>query len=653
MSRLLAVAARELRERWLLFPAGLVLGFFPLALPAFGVKREDSGFVGLFEALCLGMAAAVVIGSSMLARDAANGRLGFLFSRPVSWPAIWGGKWLAALVLVASSGLLAAVPWMTVYPPETHGGSWVRAMLDGPGTVFCLMLIVLVVGLANFAATAFRSRSSWVVLDLVLLLTGLWAVRRWVAPLWLYGILGGDVWSSALAPLPLALGLLVGSAAQVAVGRTDLRRAHRVMSLGFWLVVMVAIASAAGYWRWVRSAGPADVNVHAVTRDPVGRLIHVEGSASRSGYYPHGFLIDTTNGRYVVLPGSVGERERFGAGMTFSADGRFAARLWTDDRGAALHLFDLAGETPRLREVALESGPPATWEAPVVLSPTATSVFVVHESGASLWALPSGRRMATATIPLGWRPAAARFQPDGSVRAWLIPSSGRTGATRPEAEMRVLGLAASGASKTVRFPIAGPLPPGGWGAIVPDAAGRRIVTMDGGLHLRDGGTGELRARLAEAAGRFSVLFLADGRLLAGGPSGSEPGRPGALVRAFDGAGTPLGETRLDLSPWGLAIGPEVVPGRVAVSSFRAAFLPEDTLLLDVGEGRVVDRLSGLRPAVGFWNVSSAVPEGATVPGVHFFRDSEGRVIRIDFATGERKVVAGPGAPRGERVNAGR
>jgi hypothetical protein len=652
MSKLLAVAARELRERWLLFPAGFAIGFFPLILPTFGLKWEDSGFVGLFEALCLGAAAAVVIGSSMLARDAANGRLGFLFSRPVSWPAIWGGKWLAALVLVASSGLLAAVPWMAVYPPQTHGGSWLRA-IDGPGTVFCLMLVILVVGFANLGATAFRSRSSWVVLDLALLVAVPWTVRRWVAPLWLYGILGTDVWSQALAPLPLALGLLVGSAAQVAVGRTDLGRAHRAASLGFWTVAVLTLGSASGYWRWVRSAGPAEVNVHAVTRDPGGRFIHVEGSASRSGYYPHGFLIDTTNGRYVVLPCPLGERERFGVGMTFSADGRFAALPWTDGRGAALDLFDLTGETPRMSEVALEVGPPATWDAPVVLSPTATSVFVVHESGASLFGLPSGRRVATATIPPGWRPAAARFQADGSVRAWLAPSSGGGRAARPETEMRVLELTASGTSKTVPFPIAGPLPPGGRGAIVPDDAGQRIVTMDGGLHLRDGATGELRATLAEAAGRFSVLFLADRRILAGAPNPSAPGPPGALVKAFDGAGVPLGETRLDLSPWGLAVGPEVAPGRVAVSSFRAAFLPEDTLLLDVGEGRVVDRLSGLRPAVGFWNVSSAVPAGATVPRVHFFRDGEGRVIRVDFATGDRKVVAGPGAPRGERISAGR
>ena len=36
-------------------------------------------------------------------------------------------------------------------------------------------------------------------------------------------------------------------------------------------------------------------------------------------------------------------------------------------------------------------------------------MFVAHESGASLFELPSGRRMATTTIPPGWRPAAARL----------------------------------------------------------------------------------------------------------------------------------------------------------------------------------------------------------------------------------------------------
>ena len=35
--------------------------------------------------------------------------------------------------------------------------------------------------------------------------------------------------------------------------------------------------------------------------------------------------------------------------------------------------------------------------------------------------------------------------------------------------------------------------------------------------------------------------------------------------------------------------------------------------------------------------------------MHFFL-GRGQLVRIDFSTGERKVVAGPGAPEGERLS---
>jgi hypothetical protein len=654
MSRLLAVAARELRERWLLFPAALAIGFFPLVLPAFGVKREHAPIVGAVGALLFGLAAAVVIGSSMLARDASNGRLGFLFSRPLPWGTIWGGKWLAAVVLVVATGFLAAVPWMAVYSPETHGGSWLRAMADAPGSAFFLVLLFLGIGFANFNATVLRSRSPWAAWDLLLLLGGIWASRQYVAPLWRYGILGLDGWTAALSLGPLALALLVGSVAQVAVGRTDLRRAHRALSVGFWAVVGLTLAGAAGYWHWARSVGPGDLNVHAVTRDPAGRWAYVEGSGPHSGWYPHGLLIDTASGRYVRRPEPDEDRSRYGTGLLFSADGRFGAlsRLDRDGRGAALSLFDLTGDAPHVTEVTLESSPPPTWQTSFALSPSGASVFMVHESGASLLALPSGHRLATTTIGPSWRPSAVRFLKEGAARVWLVPSSEGPGALRPRAEIRVVDLATDGSSRAVGFPIATPLDRAhSWGAIVPDADGQRIVTVDAGLHLRDGATGEPLATLAEGEGRFSVLFLEDERIVVGGgPNRAEPGPPHALIRTFDRDGMPLGEMRLDLWPGGLSVGPEVAPGRIAVSSFRAPFLSEDTLLVDVGEGRVVERLSGLRPAIGFfWDVSSAVPAGAGVTSVHFFRDVEGRVLRLDFATGDRKIVAGPGAQVGERL----
>ncbi len=651
MSKLLAVAARELRERWLLFPAALAVGFFPLILPAFGLERDVMPVVGVVSAVLLGAAAGVITGASMLARDAANGRLGFLFSRPVSWPAIWGGKWLAALALVIVSGFLAAIPWMVAFPLASvgghHGDSWLRAMLDGEGAALFLAAIVLAVGIANFGATLFRSRSPWLAADLVLLLAAFWATRRYVAPLWLFGVLRVQSgWEVVLPLAPLVIGFLAGSMAQVAVGRTDVRRAHGALSLAFWAVIGLTLVSAAAYWGWIRSAGPADVTVHAVTPGPGGRWIYVEGSAERSGYYPHGFLIDTTSGRYARLPGPSLDRSRYGMGLQFSADGRSAAVLWSGGQEAELSLFDVAGGTPRVTEVGLESSPPPTWSTAFALSPSASHVFVVHESGASLFALPSGKRVATTTIPPGWRPALVRFLAEGEVRAWLLPSADVPHA-RGRAEMRVVDLATDGRSRAATFPLAAALEPfGAWRTVVADAAGRRLLTPDGGVRLRDGATGELVATLVEGDGRLPAFFLADGRIVVGGAAGANAAKARLLV--FDRSGARLNEVPLELWPWGLSVGPEVAPGCVAVSPFRSPYLSEDTLVVDVGDGRVVERLSGLRPAIGFWMPSAPVQANAT--SVHFFRDVEGRVVRVDFATGERKVVAGRGAPAGERLS---
>ncbi len=656
MSELLAVSARELRERWLLFPAALAVGFFPLILPAFGLPPDVMPVVGVVSAVLLGAAAGLITGASMLARDAANGRLGFLFSRPVAWTSIWGGKWLAALVLVVVSGFLAGIPWMVAYPLSTvgghHGDSWLRAMLDGERGAFFFMVIVLAVGLANFGATLFRSRSPWVAADLVLLLAAFWATRRYVAPLWLFGVLRVQSgWEVVLALAPLAIGFLAGSMAQVAVGRTDVRRAHGALSVAFWAVVGLTLLCAAGYWAWIRSAGPADVNVSAVTPGPAGRWIHVESSAERSGYYPHGFLIDTTNGRYARLPGPSWDRSRYPVGLQFSADGRSAAVLGDDGRGAALSLYDLSGATPRVTEIALESSPPPTWRTTFALSPAASCAFVVHESGASLFALPSGRRVATTTIPPGWRPALVRFLSEGEARTWLVPAmevrrEDPHGGAR--AEMRVVDLATDGRSRAVTFPLAAALEPAWvWRGIVADAPGSRLLTSDAGVRLRDGATGELIATLAEGDRRLPVLFLADGRIVVGGSAGGANSSK-ARILVFSPDGTKLRDAPLELWPWGLSVGPEVAPGRVAVSSFRSPYLSEDTLVVDVSDGHVVERLSGLRPAIGFWMVSP-VPAEASATTVHFFGDVEGHVVRVDFATGERKVVAGPGAPAVERL----
>ena len=92
------------------------------------------------------------------------------------------------------------------------------------------------------------------------------------------------------------------------------------------------------------------------------------------------------------------------------------------------------------------------------------------------------------------------------------------------------------------------------------------------------------------------------------------------------------------------MGPEVAPGRVAVS---VACADGETLVVDVATLAVVERLEGLVPAL---STTGSVPSRVRPAGsVHFFL-GRGQLVRIDFATGERRVVAGPGAPAGERLS---
>jgi len=657
VSKTLAVAARELRERWLLFPAGLVFGLGPVGLPAFGLDRDVIPVAGIVGAVLLGAAAALIMGSTMLARDAANGRLAFLFARPLSWPAIWGGKWLAALVLVPSTSLLAAVPFMAVYSPRGHGGSWLRAMADGPGAAFFLTLLVLGLGLANFAATAYRSRSAWLALDLGLLAAGIWAARHAVAPLWRYRLVGQTEWSAALSLVPLALAVLLASAVQTAYGRTDVRRAHVSMSVVFWAVVGLNLAVAAGYWHWVRAAGPPELQVHALARDPAGRFVYVESSARRGGDFPYAHWLDTRTGRWASRPELSPEELAPPYGVLFSSDGRLAVAPGSDGRGAEVVRFDLTRDPLRATHVSLESSPPPDWRTSFALSPTGATLLMVHESGASIFELPSGRRVATTTIPPGWRPAACRFVGETTARAWLVAWNGVPARPSSRAEMRIVDLAADGRSSVTAFPIekALGLPFQTWGAVRPDARGDRLVTSEDGVYLRDGATGALLATLSEPEGQPVVSartrFLADGRIVVARslPIGGDPGQ-GTTLAVFDHDGASLSETRLELPPPGVSLGPEIAPGRLLVTSFRSAVW--DTLVVDLAEDRVVDRLDGLRTELGFWWGPAASAEVGGEASVQFLRDAEDHLFRVDFSTGERTVVAGPGAPEGERVSVG-
>ena len=546
----------------------------------------------------------------MLARDTADGRLGFLFSRPLPWGTIWGGKWLAALVLVvrqrASCSRFPGWPrtrFRRSAATTATPGCW--AMLDGPGVGLGFLLIVVVVGLANFGATAFRSRSTWLALDLVLMLAAIWATRRYVAPLWFYGIVGAGDWTLPLALLPLALALVVGSLAQVAVGRTDLRRAHRALSLGFWAVIGLTLAVAAGYWLWVRSAGPDQVSVHRRDARCRGTLGLRRRPRAAERWLP-ARVPDRHHDRPLPLTSRARGRARPLRGVRRAVLGGRPVRRAAGRRHAAapaLTLFDLREAAPRVTQVALESSPPPTWKTSFALSPSAATVFVAHESGASLFELPSGRRVATTTIPPGWRPAVARYLAEGSARAWLVPADDGPARTQrgprcASSTWRPTERRARRRSRSMRRSTRS------WGGAKSSptrkagGSSRRWRASS----LRDGSTGAPLARLVEGTGN-SPGFLPRGRPHRGrGPRRRGP----AAVRAPPCVGVRPGgrEARQTSSsrcaarqPRPRARGRSRPRRRVVLSR---VFLSGDAVVVDVASGAIVEKLlPGSGPRFGF------------------------------------------------------
>jgi hypothetical protein len=486
--------------------------------------------------------------------------------------------------------------------------------------------------------------------DLGLLLVAIWLVRRWVAPLFLLHIFGPYPLAGRWGLLPLlappTLALVFASAVQVAFGRADLRRAHRAMSMAFWSVIFVVLAAAGLRLAWARTATPADLTEYSSgSWDPSGRWLYAEGASRRGG--GAAFLIDTEEDRY--LPIGVNRIwQRHPLGMAFAAGGGSGVLLMRGEEHASVLSVELGDSPPRVSGGELESSPPADYGSRFAVSPSGAYLLLAHENGASVFAVPSGRRLATETIPPGWQPAALRLASESTGRVWLTPSIGSRGS---RAEMRLLEMGPGREPRTTRVPLeAGLDTVRSWPwRVQTEPSGRTFLTRDGGLRLRDGGTGKLLATLVEDpapgtppeafGGIPMAVFLSDGRVAVGQALGAR-----TVLRLFDPRGLPLGEMSLDRIPAGLAVGPEVGPGRVAVR-FRASVTRPETVIVDLDEGRVVETFTGRHPLPGSW----ILPGPERPPGTIQFFWEDGTIVRRDFATATERVVAGKGASPGERL----
>ena len=654
MKAFLAVFEREIIERRLAAAAALLLGLVPLAaplMPGLGHRNgpEVRSATALALALCFSLGLALILGGSIVVRDLVERRLGFYFSRPIAGWAVWSGKLAAALLLVLGAGLLILLPTAIVERRLDVGGLlsappiWllgVPAAAVSVSVSLWIAIVLLLMVLSHAANVALRSRSPWLILDLLGLglVAGLaWAAARRLA---FAGALGAaEAMVTALVAVAL-LALLAAGAVQVLQGRTDLRRGHRLLSLTLWGALLTGTFAAQGYASWVLAAGPEDL-------DQVG----VSGTASRSlwiaifgpvegrmGYTPE-LLLDTSSGRSTPV--------KFLLSPQFSADGRWAVWLEPErvSRGPEpagpfelrrLDLRDSRSQPERTRMTYSVPAPPI-----LAVSPDGRRVAVAAGNRLTLEEVPTGRLLASAELPreLDHVEDSLLFVSPGRVRIFGYELFSPAGSKPSPGGLEVgeIHITGGGLRRVARieqlarpegqdepwFPAHLEVSADGERLLVRRESDRRFLVLDAG-------SGAVLAELPPAGEKSSAVFLADGRIALA--SGSRPRELRIFSRGF------APERSFRFAGSGLRLGGQPAPDQLVASTSprRLGVMSRSSQTL------ILNLATGSRRWFGTGLVPIAMPHFGpeNVGSTLFWRDEGARLVHVDLKTGRERVVAG-------------
>jgi hypothetical protein len=633
MSALLAIAGRELRERWGLPLAAFCWGLV-LLVP---ILRYDEKALSLAPVAAVPAAwvVALLMGGSVIARDLADGRLAFFFARPVPWWAIAGGKLLAALALTLATAVAGAVPTLLAGWDKAAFAAWLRDGLTGGGLAINLVLLLVLIGLGHAASVVYRSRSPWAALDFALFALAIAGGAALVRALARWGLWWGE-------PLPrerFVLGVLLVLATlalapalvQVALGRSDIRRGHRAVSITLWSGVLLLLAVVGGFVAWAVSLGPEAFPSRYVTgASNDGRFVVLDAAREAQGPGSRArFLLDTRSGRALRL-------SALRSSPSFSPDGHGAVWLvepffspgWLEE----VELARLSGVTPEIEPVELESALPHARLRALALDAKAERVAILQSHTLSVHELPSGRTLSRSTAADGeWVTAA--FLPDGRLRAFrrIRAVGGAPGRPTIPGFVEIVELAGGVPSSGIRLDAVGhaalwsapdhervlllePLAPRAY-SLHEAASGRRLRVFTGedglAVHdahlLEDGGVALIESDYERNRLRLALDGQPDRLVeLPGGQASIGGALPGGLLSV--GVGPAL---------------PRVVNRPPADAA--------QVLLIASQTGEIVRREPGLALATpSFGHASPATSS--------LFLASGGELVRLDAATGERRVL---------------
>jgi hypothetical protein len=625
MKGLLAVLGRELTELRLLFLAALVLGLFPLALPWLlnpggldPADVRDGTALGL--ALIASFVLALVLGSSVLARDLSERRLGFYFARPLSGAAIWAGKMLGAAIFCLGAGALVLLPTVLAGGNVAPAGRW---GLPDTAIAFTLVVgILLLLVAAHAVSVMVRSRSPWLALDfaaLAVLVAVFLACQRSLLRERAVGPWG---WMEIALIGAFLVSATVAGLVQVVWGRTDLQRGHRLLSLTLWSLLGVAALGSAGFTRWVLAAGPRDlVGFHVLLPAPSGSWIAISGATeARLGYAPS-FLFDLASGRSFRIDGDI---ERFGTpNPAFSRDGGRA--VWmsgVSSDGVSLSTLDLRrpGAVPVRTSISYPE-----WPESFVVSPEGSRVAALWSDRVVVDDLRTGRMLVSQSLQAD-SDDPLRFASPGHLQIFRTSEVEEPG--HPPA-LRVttldLDIATRRITQVASVEIPGPrrvmeLSPAGTQALL-------VRNPPGELLLSDLRTGRT-VNLGIPKDPWVARFLPDGRTVF-----TERDREKITLRLLSPEGAE--QLRISLPGYRLLIGGEPAPGLLAVGTSKIRAYQEQNFwtswLIDLRTGQVRKIGRGLLP-------TTLGPREPGSPASRMFYRGQGNLLLFDPATGKLRTI---------------
>ncbi len=425
MSAFLAVFAREFRLRRVLLIGAFAIGLMALVVPRLqGQVGATAAETAVEAALLLSLLTcgifALVLGSGAVVRDLVEGRLGFDFVRPISGFSIWAGRIGSAVTLLFASAVLVVAPAFLVgwlkhsFLPKEVGYLPTAAAL-GPNWTFVASLLccLALLFLSHVGVLLFASRSAALGLDLV----GLLAVGLLVgaALTRLHRSWAQDAFSvGATSYLALFLIVLTGATlVQLLVGRTDLARGHRVLSIALWVPLLLGALALEAASRWVVTPKVTDLaGVDVVFEAPAGSWFSVGGKLRNRGALSGRFLIDAATGR-VVRQGV--SRDSWFFPTTFSSDGRVAA--WFSDSPTEMRVLwtDISAAKPKV-----ENGPISFERAAEIpaLSPTGRWLATRSDGRLLIFELRTGRLVASVPVNSDWSAVRTAWTGEDRLRCW-------------------------------------------------------------------------------------------------------------------------------------------------------------------------------------------------------------------------------------------